>query len=33
VVTQLKPTGQNGSNANCPGVIVAPSQMTVLING
>ena len=32
-VTQLKPTGQNGTNANCVGVIVSPSQVTVLING
>jgi hypothetical protein len=33
VVTQLKPTGHNGSSANCMGAILAPSQMAVLVNG
>jgi hypothetical protein len=33
VVTLLKPTGQNGVNANCMGTIVSPSQATIIING
>jgi hypothetical protein len=32
-VNMLKPTGQNGSNANAVGMIVAPSQTKVIIVG
>lgn len=34
IVNQLKPTGQNGSNANAPaGMQVAPSQSKVIVMG
>jgi len=33
IITQLKPTGHNGSNANMPaGMVTSPSQTKVFIN-